>query len=748
MKEVTFRTAYKGLGTEFSESEQPPEFARRLENRFINIYGAVEIRPGLGQIDSPGTNFFSNGSYTIISGNCDLITEYSNPVNGDSILLSSLITSTSVRAFFRYSTTVNAWTEVLPPPNPNTAGNGLSRIYVDDNAVKEGKLFSSQFSEKMIFAGEQYRPFFYSNNSESLDRFFDLNPVVIEGFAASGSNSAKLTDDNVSNWLTETFVQPNDLVYNVTRSAFGIITSVGAGNIDCSPITSAGGTSGAGKTIVTAGASESMIPGDLYQIWDTRELNIFPQGGTESGITGVFIDIKDNTAVAGAQTTSAQISVSGFDFSTSDIRRGDVVYNTTRNRVAFVNSVSANLSIVESTSTTVSGKTISGQTAGDSLVFLKTAAPISVFPHIHYGRLYLIDERERTKIRVTGPDDAQDFTTFDDSLDAGGIDYGAKQPQGEELLTLSTFQKYLVVGGKRNIYLSEGTDPIADTSGATVSFTPVGLFSQGCVSNLSLANIGSNMLFAANDGMRSFNILDVLQVQTDNISEVIKTELRQAIKSNLDTPQNLQVIHYPKRNWVMFKVGSVIYNYNYTPIYIEGQLVSSGTWSKFTGTFAECNAFLVKRNGDLLCSFHDVSADVSYFYEFDVGYYTDASAGISTQYRSAWLIPSGDGIVSDGRYIKPFFENEGEVSYNIVATSDLETQLECDNILVTATGGPVLGNYQVGVDPIGGELVPTDRKYPLRWRGEQVQVDINTSAQQTRDQISKYVMYVNTFGRN
>lgn len=717
MRELTFPIALKGLATEFAESEQPLDFARELENRFINIYGSAEKRPGMAKTNE--------GLARVV-----LRTEYIDK-SGDSI---DIYIDTD-RTIQFYNASTEAYEVLTQPSEVNTSSlleHDMNYV-VDDTTV--GQMYAEQFNDKLIFHNKTMYPIYYDGTNQ-LKR---LRPLLSRGVTTSGSNTTILKDDDVVNWLTDTNVTLNDLVYNATKGGYGVVTSVGANNIDHTAIGSAALAMG----LATQG---NQGVGDVYEIYDLRELNLFSQSS--------LVDLKDNVAIAGPGTTSDTIAVSGVNFGRTDLLPGDYIYNTTRGAVTRVGNNSAvsnsdtNITLLSTQGAFVtSANCVSGQAAGDSLIFLKSALPPFVKAHTHYGRFYGIDAREKSKVRVSGPDDPQDFSTFDDTLDANAVNYGARQGQGEELLTIDTFQKYLVVGGKKNVYLSEGTDPIQDTSADSISFVPVGLFSQGCVSNLSLANIGSNMLFAANDGMRSFNILDVLQVQTDNISEVIKTELRTAIRSNLEIPENLQVIHYPRRNWVLFKVGTTIYNFNYTPIYQQGQLAAGGTWSKFTGRLAECDCFLVKRDGSLVTSYYDSSAQTSTFYEVDTGFYDDDGTVIETNYKTAWIIPSGDGIVSDGRYIKPFFENAADQVYNVTALCDLEQSLPQDSVIVSASGGPVIGNWVIGVDPIGGRKVTNELKYPLRWRGEQVQIAMGTDSGIGADAISKLVIYTNTFGR-
>lgn len=702
MMPVPYPIAQKGLGTEFSQSEQPAEFARKLTNRFINLRGEAEKRPGLKRIPSP----IDNG----ITGKFDLVTEHVKR-NAEAVMLSSRISaSASSRELYRYSSTAQAWEMV----------SGALYTYSQPDSISR-KPYSVQMGDKTIIVAGDIRPAYYSGEDNSIYR---LRPIVESGKAAASTNATTLTDAQITNWLAQTYVATNDLVYNVTKDAYGVVTSVGGGNINMTSITSAG-AGGAGLGV----ASSPMASGDVYEIWDLVSNNIIRRG--------VGTDEYDNTAISTTGTTTNVIAVSGLDFSTTDIAIDDYVYNTTKAAVTKVTSVSANINVTA----------VSGQSSGDSMVFLKSAVPIASFPHVHYGRLYLIDERDARKIRVSGDGDPQDFTTFTQTLDASTISYGDKQPQGEEILTLSTFQKFLVAGGRRNVYIDQGTNPIADVSGDTSDITPVGLFSQGVASRRSLANIGSDMLFGAVDGMRQFRLSDILAVNTDNIAEAIKTELQTAIRNQgRSNDETVQVIHYPRRNWVMFKVGSVIYNFNYTANYINGELVRGGSWSKFTGRFPQCHEFVVKSNGDLICAYYDTSANATYLYEFDTGAYKDDDQDVVTEYQTAWL--GGDpGIVLDGRYIKPYTENSSSTNYTITATSDIETQLLCDTALVSATGGGAIGQAIVGVTPVGGVRNANEGKYPLRWRGEQVQIAINTSAGNGADILSKFVLYVNKFGR-
>lgn len=725
MDEITYPIALKGLGNEFPQSEQPLEFARKLVNRFINVNGQSEKRPGLKKIESPYTNFYTGvlASAGSQPGKIKFLAEHASS-NGEEQLLCGLYSTTaSSNNILKFQEDWQSWQEVAVL---SSAGDQFSE-YLRTNAVSvSGRFITAQAGDKTVISNPDYVTMYYNKGQVSR-----LLPVIESGKMTTGASANKVVDSGVTSWISGTFVANNDLVWNITKSSYGIVTSVGAANLDVSPMGSAAnGATGLGVAAVTAALLAENAPGDYYKIIDLVENNIFePASG-----------IKDNVALAGADTNASVIAVTAFNFQASQILQNDYVYNTTRNAITRVISVSGNIRVAD----------VSGQVAGDSLVFMKSAVPVADFAHAHYSRLYLIDTRDKSKVRVSGPNDAEDFTTFTQTLQSTSIDYGANQPQGEKLITLGSYQRYLVAGSDRNVYVDEGTNPIADTSTSTADLSPVGLFNQGVASPRPFANIGREMLFLSRDGARTFNITDILAVDTDNISEQIKSELRDAIQSNSYDSNLIQSIHYPKRNWVLFKVGNTIYNFNYTPIYVKGDYIRGGTWSKFTGLFAQCDEFLVRQDGTLIASYYDSSTNANYLYEFDTGNYLDDTQEINTEYESAWLtleVGSGNGIIKDGRYIKPYFECYGDTVYNIKAIADLETQTTCDSVVVSAAGGGGIGSMVVEAWPVGGAAIANQQKYPFRWRGEQVKVNIATSGGQGKETISKFILYGNKFGR-
>lgn len=708
-----YKPARLGLGTESSQYLQPIDFSPDIRNRFYNLLGDLEKRPGMSQLGAQITSAFG----VVASAQITNLHEHIN-TSGDSTLFASGIVDNGSNRYgviWRYVSASAYWQNMFSD----------SSLAKDPNA----KIYSVQANDKLIFCNGKDRNFFLDNNTAnvqdvSANNFQPLYSSVIKGIAGGGTTSNLLFDANVTDWINETNVAVNDLLMTQVSSngvlqGAGVVTSVGTTSLDVTPISANG--DGIGRGTLASGVG--------YRIVDMVELNIIP---TPAGGG----DITDNVAVGGASTSANAISVTAFNFADSDIRKGDIIYNTTKNAVTQVISVSANVAVVP----------VSGQASGDSFVFLKDALPIASYPHVHYGRLHLIDARDQTKIRVSGPNDPEDFTTFNKTLSSVTIDYGARQPKGDILLTMDTFQRYLVVGGQQAVYATDGTNPIADTTADVVDLDPVGLFPQGVVSPQGLKSIGNEMYYLAHDGLRSFlAAFDSKNTTTNNKSEQIKTQLATQISTLLTDNQQLQLIHYKKRNWLMLKIGTSMYNYNYTPTYQLGSLQGFGTFTRFTGLLSNQLAFLVRRNDTLITG----GADGKIF-TFDDNSTTDNGAIITTKYVSPWhTLQEGETdltlINKDGRYLKPIFETYGEVEYNISVVGDYDI-LATDSVVVTALGAFVVGSSQVGTATIGNTTI-TEPKVPLRWRGQQVQYTIETSSESGNDIINSYTIYGNVFGR-
>lgn len=684
--ETKYSPGRYGLGNEFAKSEVPIEYSYRLVNRFINLKGHAEKIQGVDQLGSTIT-----GNPTI-TGTHEHVGD-----NGVATLMAS-----GNGTIWSLNETTGVWTQILTGKDPSK------------------RLNSVQMGSKLIFWNGSDKQFYTDDGGVT---FNEMKALMLRGQGSSTSTSAGgLSDSNVTNWLTGTFITTNDLLYNSTLQAYGIITSVGTTNIQNTVIGSA--ATGLGRSAVTVSGSQST--GDFYQIIDLVELNIIPQN---SGL--------DNFAIGTTGTSAAGVAVSGVDWTKSEVLPGDFYYNTTRAAVAMVSAV---------TTAQLTGTPIVGQTANDSLQFFKSAMPIANWAHVHFGRAYYIDKRKPSQVRISGPNDPQDMTTFQRTLSSISQDYGSRQPQAETLLSLKTFQKYLVANGQRNVYADDGTTSIADTTAATIDFAPVGIFPQGGVSRYGLESIGGAMTFLANDGLRNFAAsFGNLTFQTANISEAIKSDLKSQIVAKLTDPDEIQAIHYPRRNWLMCKVGDVIYNYNYTPAYINGEVQASqyGSWSIFNSKLAQQKTYFVRRNGDLICA--GAGGKV---YQFETGQYEDDGLPIQTVIETGWLTmqePQQSTQLKTGTYIRTQFEAGAPVTYTITATGDF-SEISTDTAIVTAAGVGEVGFAQVGTSPIGGQRI-LDQKLPLRWKGKQFKIRVETNDTSGPDIITGFTVYGNILGK-
>lgn len=670
MREITYPAALNGLATDFTRSDFPPQFAASFRNRFINASGGAEKRPGIEKLGSEAPDCLRKKAYH----------EF---VSGDqATLFCSGETISGEGAIWKYDEGAGTWSQVLTGKSPNL-------------------MFSCQMNDKLIFFNGVDRNFFTSDNGAT---FNELKAVSEQGVASGSTNTTTLIDGDIESWTESTFVAAKDIVYNITRNYSGIITA-----------------------ITSAQLTHTVIPGqtagDRYQIIDTVELNIFGDS-----------NFLDNLADAGTGTTTRVVAVSGVDFSQTEIRVGDYVENTTRNRLGIVTDVSANINLnVE----------VTAQTVGDTLNFYKSAMPIAKMGAVHYGRLYMIDARDSTKVRITGPGDPQDLTTQVTTLDTKTFAYGSQTPDAEELKTIKTFQRFIVFCGSRNVITYEGDTPIQDATSTSINFSPVSLSPQGLFSRLGVTTDGNNLYFASKDGLQSLAItFDARALSRQNASEPIKNRLRALIDLVADQ-DDVQLILYPRRNWVMMKVADRIFNYNYGSFISDGgQIQVQSSWSLFDGLFAQQKAYFVRNNGDMV-----LGGTGGQTYIFDTGVYSDDGAVIPTEYKTGFLSgeePRRTLRVKKGTYIKPYFEIGSEIQYTIRVVAGFDAA-SSDEVVVTAKAGGAVGTAVVGLTPIGGTGVD-QQKVPLRWRGEQFQLTITSENTVGPDVFSQISVYLQDIG--
>lgn len=676
---VDYDLPENGLGTDFSQFERPISFAEVYTNRFRNITGGAERRPGQSYW-APSIS----GSPNLTRGH-----EWVSNQGAEVILASD-----DFGNIWRFDASASAWAV--------SRTGGASVRYI-----------SAQVEDKLILVNGVDRNIYTNDGGVT---WSELKAYITRGVTAGGTNTTTLIDSDISNWIGATLVANNDIVYNVTRNGYGIVSTVASASLTHTAIGTAG--NGAGLT------ASNQTSGDQYQLIDYVDLNIIPQGNGSN----------DNIAQTTTGTTTTVIAVSGVNFANTEIRRGDFVYNTTRSAIALVGSVSANINLQN---------TITGQIVGDSLAFFKSAMPIASWVHVHYGRAYYLDSRNQRNVVISAPDDPEDLTTYQKTLDATSISWGTQQPTGDTILTMGTFQSYFVAGGKRNIYIYNGNTPILDTSSTELDFTPVATYPDGAFSRFSLITNGANLIYATDDGLQAISIGNISNTTIqNNVSTPIKEALTDIITQTSE--DEVQVTFYPTRSWVILKVGSQCFILNNTPTYNDaGALQVNPAWHLFTGPWAQMNHYFVRRNGDLL----GFGSGGNVYY-LDNGDLTDVNASIPTQLTTAWYTleePRKSVRVKQLSYIKPVFESGAGVSYTITANAGWDNY-SSDTIIVSAGGGGQIGNAIIGQTAIGDGTFAQAQKSVLRARGEQIRLQFVTNSSAGPDIITGHTLYGSIIG--
>lgn len=671
---VDYRVPSQGLGTDFSQYERPITFAESYTNRFRNINGAAERRPGMEKFSAavPG------------SPNLTRLHEWVSDT-GEEVLLAS----DDYGNIWRYDDTGGVWISAR-------TGGAFARY------------LSGQAEDSLAFVNGSDRNIFTDDGGQS---FKELKALITRGTLAGGSNTTTIIDGDISNWIGATLVSNNDIVYNATRNAYGIVSTIASASLTHTSIGT--GAKGAGL------AASNQATGDSYELLDYVDLPIIPQA---SGL-------KDNVATAGPGTTTVVVAVSGVNFANTEIRRGDVVYNTTQGAMAFVGTVSARVNLTQF---------IAGQTAGDALAFFKSAMPVASNIHMHYGRGYFLDARNQRRVVITAPDDLQDVTTYQKTLDTTSFSFGSQQPTGDVIKTMTTFQGYFVAGGARNLFIYRGNTPIKDNSSTDIDFTPVSFYPNGVASRFGLGTNGSELLHITSEGLQAVNIGNISNTTVqNNVSVPIRTDMLNFIRqANED---DVQLTFYPRRSWLIVKVADRCYVLNTNPSYDDaGNLRPGQSWHLFTGKWAQQNHYFVRRNGDLLAC--GIGGQV---YKMDSGAATDDGEVIPTNLTMSWLRleePQKTARIKKGSYISPRFESAPNIEYTINAVAGWDN-LSSDTITVSAGGTGQVGSAVIGQDKIGGGNFVQASKFPLRWRGEQVRIEITSQSSASPDIITGFTLY-------
>lgn len=693
MGERFYSVARRGLATNFTETEVPLDYALRFRNRFINAAGGAEKRPGMVALTARLPN------RGIVTGLHEYVSQ-----NGEATLYAS-----SEGKIYRYDAGPKEWVLI--------------------ESLDEGaRVRSVQMSEKLIFYNGVNRQVYIDSSTAAPQR---LQPLMEQGFSGAATSAVALTDGDVSNWVAQTFVTVGDIVFNVKRNAYGIVTQVTSARVTHTPISALALGFGNTTTPVSGtGPGGEQSVGDGYKIYDSIELNVVDEGGVLDNVATITV------ASSSPQETFIGVSADRVaNWLSTDARVGDIVHNTTKNYGAFISRiVSSGIFIRPAVATT---------SVNDAITLFKSAMPIASWIHVHYGRAYMIDSRNPRNIIASGPNDIQDMTVDSQSLETVTLAVGAQQPGADPAIAIATFQTYLVIGTQANIYAFRGTSP--------AELEPAGLFPQGLVSPDAFVNTGNDLAFVSPDGLLSVSLLvNTANLQRANLSEPIKNAMRSIIREISDiTGQNslIQAINYQRRSWVVVKLASKWYVYNYANFVLEdGRVAAGASWSDFDGAIGAQRALAVLTNYDVALGGANGTV-----YFFDQGTYTDDGQVYETEYMPGWLNleePRQTQRVKAGKFVVPYYEVGGNAVYTIEGTGDFD-MLSLDRVTVTARseiGGRPLGTFVVGSNLLGMART-VGQKTPLRWRGTHFRIRFRTQDATGPDVLAGFTIFGDILGR-
>ena len=113
MKYVKYNIPYRGLGTEFSQNDQPIEYANNFTNRYVNVFGQAEKRQGMKRFGNPISS----------QPNLNALHEYIDKNNNSTYF------SSGGGKIWRYNTATNDWDLVLS--GKDSSATMMSRMMQD-----------------------------------------------------------------------------------------------------------------------------------------------------------------------------------------------------------------------------------------------------------------------------------------------------------------------------------------------------------------------------------------------------------------------------------------------------------------------------------------------------------------------------------------------------------------------------------------------------------------------------------------
>ena len=200
-----------------------------------------------------------------------------------------------------------------------------------------------------------------------------------------------------------------------------------------------------------------------------------------------------------------------------------------------------------------------GHTAGNSwgiaCLLASTEIPIFDAPHVHKGRMWVIDANNKMTAYYSALDNPHDFSTTDN---AGYLDFSLVMPQGDTLTDIASYASFIVFFFRNNILVYSGSSPISTGDFAIYQH----IQDTGVVGPNTVSNLGSDLLFLSPTGVKTMSqVANTGSMEIGDISELIDQDIMDSVKAN--TSEIYSACHNKKQAWYMLLVGTTVYVYAY-----------------------------------------------------------------------------------------------------------------------------------------------------------------------------------------
>lgn len=304
--------------------------------------------------------------------------------------------------------------------------------------------------------------------------------------------------------------------------------------------------------------------------------------------------------------------------------------------------------------------------------------------HVHKGRLWFIDSAD-TMIAY--------HSELMSPAKEGYIDFKYVLAEGDELVGMTTFVDLLVFFFKNHIAIYAGQTP----SGVNSDFELVHLIKgTGLYATDGVQNYGTDCLFLSRHGVKTLRqIVNTGSLNIQNISTLIDPQLTKVLSEGGSVASG----HYPKLGWILFKIGSTIYCFNY----------HYRSWHRLIG--ADCNDMFNDSAGNLYFCGN------GFLYQYGSGWKFGDTVPLM-RWDSAW-IPIGQVKPSSPKVMDVIAFSDRETLANIIYSYDMH---EPEIVIEYAFKGIII-NEVTDWDAIPAIEVyqsPEPTKVPLFGRGRYI----------------------------